>query len=54
MTSEIKFHPESELFGCPFTHKCVLPKKEFCKFPECKLCTEYVSILKEFNPKHLF
>ncbi len=41
------------IFFCPFSRKCVLPKKEsICNFPNNKLCPEYQ--LKEKNLKLKF
>ena len=51
MTSEIKNLPELSLFSCPFYNTCVLPKNQFCRLPECKICIEYIAILKKYNPK---
>jgi len=51
MTSEIINFPEAGLFSCPYDNICVLPKNQFCKLLECKICPEYITILKKYNPK---
>ncbi len=54
MSSEVKFGPEADLFACPFIRMCILPKNEFCRINECKICPEYTSIGKKLKPRHLF
>ena len=55
MGSEAVYIPEYDLFGCPFTERCKLPKIDFlCRIPECKTCPEYTSNLKELKSRILF
>ena len=42
MTSEIKDFFETDLSSCPCYNACKLPKNQFCKIPECNICTEYI------------
>ncbi len=46
MASEIEKLLEANLFSCPYLHTCILPKHQFCIMPDCKICSEYISILK--------
>ncbi len=50
MISELNIDLERAILSCPFLHTCNLPKIEsLCNFPECKICPDYDSKLKDFK-----
>ena len=55
MSSEATFIPEIDLLSCPFIDIYTLPKHQIiCKIPECKICPDYVTKVRELKSRVLY